>query len=276
MYVFDAHCDYLYHRVKERPTGLTAEAVAAGKIKKSIFAVFEGHLAETALVKKQLEVFHHENLPVEQPYLAFEGLSWLNALKDAQIVIDSRPVYVGPMWNQANALGGSCREDGELTLFGECVLREIGDNGVLIDLAHAGERMFASCAEKLKNVIFTHGNVNHVHENIRNLKDWQIKKLIELDSFMGLTLYEEFVGGKSIEKLFEHIEAVLMAGGENILGFGSDIDGCDKLVGEKNDAGIFADIIEEMLRRNYAASLMEKLLHGNLEKCVMRCKKSFS
>lgn len=269
MYVFDAHCDYLYRRIKEGITGLTPEGITRGKLKKSVFAAFEGHLAEKNLVKRQTEAFEGKK-PVEQTFLAFEGLSWLNSLKDTQKIIEKKPVYVGPMWNQANALGGSCREDGELTQFGECVLREIGSHGILIDLAHAGERMFASCAEKLKNVIFSHGNVTRIHENIRNLKDWQIKKLIELDSFMGLTLYEDFVGGKSLEKLFEHIEAVLMIGGEDILGFGSDVDGCDKLIGHSGDIGVFGDIIEEMLRRNYSAGLMEKLLHGNFEKNLAR------
>ena len=87
---------------------------------------------------------------------------------------------------------------------------------------------------------------------------------------MGLTLYEDFVGGKSLEKLFEHIEAVLMLGGEDILGFGSDVDGCDELIGHSGDIGVFGDIIEEMLRRNYSAGLMEKLLHGNFEKNLAR------
>ena len=271
MYVFDAHCDYLYRRVKDGTTALTPDGVARAKLRKSVFAAFEGHLAERNLVKRQAEAFE-EPKPVEQTFLAFEGLSWLSSLKDAQEIIEKKPVYVGPMWNRANALGGSCREDGELTQFGECVLSEIGDHGILIDLAHAGERMFASCAEKLKNVIFSHGNVNRIHENIRNLKDWQIKKLIALDSFMGLTLYEDFVGGRNLEKLFEHIEAVLMDGGENILGFGSDIDGCDKLVGQSDDVCVFGDIIEEMLRRNYSVSLVEKLLHGNFEKNLARIK----
>lgn len=263
MYVFDAHCDYLYRKIKGGATGLTAEGVEKGKIKKSIFAAFEGHLAERGLVKRQIAAFEEEK-PVEQAYLAFEGLSWVSSLKDAQEIIAQKPVYAGPMWNHANAFGGSCREDGALTRFGECVLQEINSSGILIDLAHAGERMFASCMEKLPHVIFSHGNVFSVQEHVRNLKNWQIQKLIESNSFMGLTLYEEFVGGGTIEKLFEHIEAVLMAGGENILGFGSDMDGCDQLLGR--DGSVFGAIIEEMLRRNYSAVLIEKLMHGNLER----------
>jgi microsomal dipeptidase-like Zn-dependent dipeptidase len=91
---------------------------------------------------------------------------------------------------------------------------------------------------------------------------------------MGISLYSGFVGGRSIDKLFEHIEAVLDMGGESVIGFGSDIDGCESLVGNSDDSSVFNDICEEFFKRNYPAVIIEGILHKNLERVIENRKKS--
>ncbi len=268
MYYFDAHCDFLWNSIRKKETALTDEADCVG-LKKSVFAVFEGADARRQDIDAQLKRFK-EPKPIENTYLAFEGLSWVKSLHDAEKIIACKPVYASPVWNTANAFGGSCHEDGEVTAFGKCFLRELDENGVVIDLAHSGERMFYSVLDECKNVIFSHGNVNAIHENIRNLKREQILRLIERDSFFGLSFYTEFVGGTGIAKLFEHIEYVLDLGGENILGFGSDLDGCDDIV-ENRGVRVFEALSEEFIKRNYPSKLIEKIAHANLENTLKCC-----
>ena len=266
MYVFDAHCDYLWKKALNDESNLDNKQKL---IKKSVFAVFEGGIPDENLINKQLELFKIEK-PIEKTYIAFEGLSWVKSLWDLEVLFKYEPVYVGPVWNNKNEFGGSCYNDGPLTIFGKCFLEELDNRGIFIDLAHSGEEMFSSCLSNFKHVLFSHGNVFDIHTHPRNIKKKQIKKLIKNKSFMGLTLYSGFVGDRSIHKLFQHIEYVLDLGGEDILGFGSDIDGCESLVGSKNGGHIFEEIIEEFLKRNYKNSLIEKILHLNIEKCLQK------
>lgn len=267
MYVFDAHCDYLWMKALKENSNL--EKSKNSIIKKSIFAVFEGSIPDNELIDTEIKVFKDKK-PVEKTYIAFEGLSWVKSLWDLEKIFKEDPIYVGPMWNNKNEFGGSCYNDGALTVFGKCFLEEVDKKGIFIDLAHSGEEMFSSCLDNFKNVLFSHGNVFEVHSHPRNIKRYQIKNLINHNAFMGLTLYTGFVGERSIHKLFEHIEYVLDMGGENTLGFGSDIDGCENLVGTKNGAEVFDEIIEEFLKRNYKTELIKKILHLNLENCLQK------
>ncbi len=269
MYYFDAHCDFLWNSLQERPTVLSAVDAESVGLAKSTFAIFEGTAAKRRDIDAQLLLFNKPK-PIKHTYLAFEGLSWVRSLHDAEKIISVQPMYAAPMWNNSNAFGGSCHDDAELTVFGKCFLGELDANSIIIDLAHSGERMFYSVLDACENVMFSHGNVNSVHENVRNLKREQILRLIERNSFMGLTFYTDFVGGTTVKKLFEHIEYVLDMGGENILGFGSDLDGCESVI-ENKGVSVFESITEEFLRRNYPKHIIEKLTHGNLER-LYKCK----
>ncbi len=268
MYIFDGHCDYLSKRIKGKSSVLDA-VTEESLLKKSILACFEGNVSSAESVKEQAEAYKTTHI-LQNTYLAFEGLGWVQGLKDLDYIINSKPVYVGPMWNRQNDFGGSCYDDWELTIFGNCFLQELDQNDIYIDLAHAGEKMFYSCINEFENVLFSHGNCYDVKEHPRNLKKAQIKRLIDKNGFFGLTLYNEFVGDNTVNKLFEHIEYVLDLGGENILGFGSDFDGCENLVGKKCGAEVFEEIYEEFLKRNYKNSVIEKIFFANLEKCVKK------
>lgn len=267
MYIFDAHCDYLWIKAIGEESQL--RNASKTKLRKSIFAVFEGADSDKELVKREIEIFK-EPKPVEKTYIAFEGLSWVKSLWDLEDIIREKPVYVGPVWNNKNIFGGSAYDDMPLTIFGECFLKELDNEGIFIDLAHMGEQMFDSSVYNFKNIIFSHGNVYDICAHPRNLKKRQIKKLIERNSFFGLTLYSGFVGENSIGKFFEHVEYVLDMGGEKILGIGSDLDGCTNFASKHQDVRIFDELIEEFYKRNYSQELIEGILYKNLEKTLKK------
>ena len=130
--------------------------------------------------------------------------------------------------------------------------------------------MFSTCIDAFENVIFSHGNVYDICPHPRNLKKYQIKKLIERNSFFGLTLYSGFVGAGEIDKFFYHIDYVLQMGGENILGIGSDIDGCSTFASKYTDVEIFNELIEEFSKRNYPNRVVKAILHENFEKIIKK------
>ena len=262
MYVFDSHCDYLWMRYLGKRGFLDEKT---GILKKTVLAAFEGKAFSRETVLKQVEIFRGLDKGVEA-HLAFEGLSWVQDLKDADFIGENKPLYASPVWNMRNEMGGSCYEDGPLTIFGRCFLRELEARGVFIDLEHSGEEMFFSCLDNFKNVIYSHGNVFEIHSHPRNIRKNQIRALIERKSYFGLTLYRGFVGGDSVKKLVDHVSAVLDMGGENIVGIGSDLDGCDAIVGKSDH--VFSELFEELLRRNLSENVIEQVLHKNFEDCL--------
>lgn len=262
MYAFDAHCDWLYKRLEGEKT----EEKDKRKYK-CISAVFEGAPAREK-VGKQLALLKEEET-LKSAYIAFEGLSWIRDEQDIRLIKKHNTVYASPTWNRANFLGGSCYDDAPLTCLGKEVLKQLEEAKIYIDTAHSGRKMFFSIADDFENVICSHANVYSIKPHARNLTDKQIKVLIEKNTFFGLSFYTEFVGGDRVEDLFNHIEYVLDLGGENILGFGSDIDGCDSLV-EPGGVRVFDAIYEKMLAKNYSVKLIEKIFYGNLERIIKK------
>ena len=274
MHVFDAHCDLLWKMAENKPSCLTAEALAAADVRLLTAAIFEGNPTDRAIIKKQMKLAESITRVGDCRIVpAFEGLSWVKSRKDTEVILNHRPVYVGPVWNHANFFGGSCHEDAPLTPFGRCFLDEIAQSGAAIDLAHAGEAMMVSCMEQPWRLIFSHGNVFEVCPHPRNLKKKMIRALAERNGFFGISLYAGFVGDTSVETLFRHIEAVLEAGGEKILGFGSDLDGCTEVVGG-NGTAVFPEIYEEMKKRNYPDALIRGIFYGNWERILSETAKS--
>lgn len=258
MYVFDAHCDRLWKKVKGGTECKKSDDY------KCICAVFEGASTRED-VAKQLMLLKDENA-LNDVYIAFEGLSWVKEEKDIALIKKYKPVYASPTWNRANFLGGSCFQDAPLTQLGKEVLTELDMAKIYIDAAHSGRRMFFDLADEFENVIFSHGNVFAQKPHVRNLTDKQIKTLVEKNTFLGLSLYKEFVGGDRAEDFVKNVDYVLDAGGEDIVGIGSDLDGCEDII--ENGENVFEKIYECLLKKNYSETLISKLFYGNLKHLI--------
>ena len=262
MNVFDAHCDRLWKKAKDE------DECKKDSGYKCISAVFEG-AATREDVAKQLLILNNENA-LKDAYIAFEGLSWVKDEKDIAIIKKYKPIYASPTWNKANFLGGSCYQDTPLTQLGKEVLNELDLAKIYIDTAHSGRKMFFDLLDEFDNVIFSHGNVFVQKPHARNLTDKQIKALIEKKTFIGLSLYKEFVGGDRAEDFVKNVDYVLDAGGEDVVGIGSDLDGCEDII--ENGENVFEKIYECLLKKNYSETLISKLFYGNLKQLIEKRK----
>lgn len=260
MYVFDAHCDRLWKKTCGK------EEVIKQKEYKCISAVFEGTCARED-IGRQLTLFKNEKFS-ESPYIAFEGLSWIKNKKDVEVIKKCKPIYASPTWNKANFLGGSCYEDAPITQIGKEVLKELNEEKIYIDLAHSGKKMFFSVVDEFDDVIFSHGNVFAQKQHPRNLTDKQIKAVIEKKTFLGLSLYSKFVGGNRAEDFVKNVDYVLDAGGEDVVGIGSDLDGCEDII--ENGKNVFEKIYDCMIKRNYSKMIINKLFNDNLTRLVTK------
>jgi len=286
MFFADAHCDFLTKAangadISQPADGqhISIDSLNNSNIRFLAFAAFgcavEGFSENKAFTEKQINYYRKltntdariGKIPQTATYcgLAFEGLDYVKSIDDLDFILRQNPVYAGIVWNYRNALGGSCHNDAHLSVLGKNAVKLLDAQGVCVDLAHAGKSTFYDAFDVVKQPFVSHGNVYECHNHPRNFNKEQIKLLIERHCFIGLTFYTEFIGADaSVSQLFRHIHTILDMGGENILGFGSDLDGCSTLVNNAKDAAVYNLILEEMLRQNYSEETINKIAHQNL------------
>lgn len=142
---------------------------------------------------------------------------------------------MGLTWNPPNMLGGGVDAGNEgLTSLGRSLIKDMEDLGILLDLAHLGQRSFFEAIECYrKPVIVTHANAFAVCPNRRNLTDSQFKAVAENEGIIGFTLVSDFVrkdGQATAEDFVDHIAYAAELIGTRCLALGSDFDGADRVV----------------------------------------------
>lgn len=277
----DAHCDFLSKAVSgcSLDTQLPGQAITyksmhQGGLKALNMAAFCGEGSKEQMlnnVLNQAEMFDiiapgsgRERMLKDgiRAYLSLEGLDYITAAIELEPLLDLPIISAGIMWNRRNALGGGALEEGPLTPVGKDVIKRLEESAVLIDLAHACPQTFYDVCDIIERPFVSHANVRDITPSPRNLDSDQIKLLIDRKSFMGITFYTGFAG-PDIRSLMRHIDFVLELGGENILGIGSDFDGCDKLVSPISSAAHYCVLASAMQSRGYKKNIIEKICYKN-------------
>lgn len=277
----DAHCDYLSKAALggEMLSPLPGQSFTRDSLENSGLAVLnmaafcgDGSISEMRKrVFKQIECFEvlteggRAECRLEngaKALLSLEGLDYITCPDDMLDLIEKPIVSVGIMWNRANALGGGALEEGPLTAAGAGVIKLLEKKGIFTDLAHACPRTFYDACELLSRPFVSHANVKEITFHPRNLSACQIKLLIERRGFMGLTFYPPFAG-PDLSSLMRHMDFVLELGGEDILGIGSDFDGCDSYIPALDSPAHYSRLYEAMCARGYKREVIEKICFRN-------------
>ncbi len=132
-------------------------------------------------------------------------------------------------WNRVNKLGSGALsgDEGGLTKFGKDIVRRMNKLNMVIDVSHLNERGFWDTVEITeKPIAATHSNCYEICGHLRNLKDSQIKEIVNTGGIIGVNLYPPFLGEdvKTVD-ILKHIEHFLFLGCENSLCLGCDFDG---------------------------------------------------
>lgn len=133
-------------------------------------------------------------------------------------------------YNERSPLGSGCLEttDSGLTQLGRVCIREMNHLGLLIDLAHAGERTSLDVVDfSADPVIVSHANVRRLSDNRRNLTDEVIRALAARDGVIGVTAYSPFcetLPGRrpTLKDIIDHIAYIAELVGMEHVGIGSD------------------------------------------------------
>lgn len=170
-------------------------------------------------------------------------------------------------WNGENEIGSGNATDRGLSPFGREAVRELEQQGILLDVSHLNDRSFTDLLEiAQKPFVASHSNVRAVCGHKRNLTDDQIAEMVRRGCLIGLNYYSAFLreDGQPAapDDLWRHAEHLLELGAEHCLALGSDADGAD-LPPWLDSPEQFAGLYQFFLDRGLTASQAEGILWRN-------------
>lgn len=178
-------------------------------------------------------------------------------------------VYITLCHNGDNDICDSARgcntHDG-VSSFGEKVIREMNDLGIMVDLSHGGEKSFYDALDISRvPIVCSHSNCKALCDVPRNLTDDQLRALAAKGGVAHTTLYSGFLrkdGEASVLDAVDHLEHAIRIMGIDHVGIGTDFDG-DGGVRGMSDSSELINFTIRLLRRKYSERDIEKIWGGN-------------
>lgn len=115
-------------------------------------------------------------------------------------------------YNRRNLLGDGCAEanDGGLSAFGHDVIAEMNKTGIIIDLAHAGQRTTIEAANASNlPVCASHTATQAISSHYRAKSDEAIKAIVKTGGYVGICALPQFLQGTGdINALLDHVDYI--------------------------------------------------------------------
>lgn len=175
-----------------------------------------------------------------------------------------------PLWKGVTCIGGSHDTSVGLSDFGKRAIARAVELGMIPDISHASEAsskdIFEIAEAASRPVIASHSNAYDVCPVSRNLRPWQIKKILTCDGLIGLNLFQAFLrvgeGAATARDILPHIDYFLERGAMDALALGCDMDGC-LLPPDIPNLSALPYLAELMLARGYTKELIDKIFYSN-------------
>ncbi len=263
--IFDLHNDYFFKLnsdIKKNNYFLKNDEY----IDKVITAIWTSELNETESLSAIKRARNYVN-KTNKTNLAVEDLHFLNKDNFA-LFLKYRPVYAGLVWNRTNCIAGGAFESGRLTLFGKNVIKEFEKNDIVIDVAHLNEESFADVLKcSRKPVICSHTAFFGKNEHKRNLKDYQIKEIIQTGGIVGISFVSDFLNAtnkSTVSDVVSHIDYFACKFGINNLAIGSDYFGTYHITKNlENYKKLTLKLSSELLKMGYTEKSINKIFCEN-------------
>ncbi len=283
--IIDFHCDALYKMWGKRASQFSDDKrldtnknyLKQGGVKVQCFAIYV--LPQMKLEQKyeaalnQVHYFYEEilrkNPEMKQiknwsdfdtlqeheigAMLTIEGIDPIgNDLQKLQFFYDLGVRAVGLTWNHANLAADGALEprNAGLTEFGREIIQFHNERKIITDVSHLGERSFWDVLEIADYPLASHSNAKAICDSPRNLTDEQAKALFKKGGMIHTVFYPPFVKEENptVSDVIKHIEHFCSLGGEKLIGFGSDFDGIEEYVEGLENAGMYPNLINELLK----------------------------
>lgn len=129
-------------------------------------------------------------------------------------------------YNLNNHAAGGCHDDDiGLSQFGQEIVHEMNQLGIIVDCSHAAYRTTMDImAESSKPVVFSHSNPTSICDHQRNIRDDQIKACAKTSGVIGVNGMGIFLGANNSDNaaLIKHIVYLSELVGTDHIGIGFD------------------------------------------------------
>lgn len=282
MKYFDLHCDTLYRLYEENQNfndvnfHINSKKIKSFEKYTQCFAIWMTNGIKNQnsdiLFKRCVDIFNKQIKPLASdnftPILTIEDIGFLGLdINKIKLLKDCNVKMASLTWNKENEIGGGNGDEMPLSKFGKAAVKEMENQGIIIDVSHASDALFFSVAEETKSpIVASHSNARAVCKSKRNLTNEQLKIIKERNGLVGLNFSVKFLNDdikkSSTYDIIRHAEHILSLGLEDNLCMGSDFDGTD-LPEEINSLEKIEFLYELFLKHNYNETLLEKLFYSN-------------
>jgi membrane dipeptidase len=298
--IIDGHCDALT-KFYENPNlsfqddsilDVTLKRLQDAGIHLQCFAIYmTSSIAEPSMehIMKYIELFHRRILIHPEISFVRTRSELLQSTKDGRIgamltlegadalqgnIERVETLYqlgvrcLGLTWNHANWAADGVLEPRQAPLSqkGRALVERCNKTGMILDVSHLAEPGFWElCERSSRPFIASHCNAYAVCPHPRNLKDDQIRALIQQGGLIGLAFVPFFINQKGpaeAKDLLQHIDHIAGLGGGHTLCLGSDYDGIDEWVSGLEHPGKLP-AFKEWLSQYYSDDFVEGLFWRN-------------
>ena len=201
--------------------------------------------------------------------LGIEDLHFISKNNLAKI-INIKPTYCSLTWNNDNLLAGGALEGGDLTNLGIDVIRELEQNNIQIDTAHLSEKSFMRFGAITEHpILCSHTAVNYCRDHKRNLKDYQIKMIVESSGLVGISLVGDFLTAEkrsSVSDVARHIDYIVSRFGDDNICLGTDFYGTKNLPKGINTYKNLSLLEERLKIIGYTQETINKIFYKNAKR----------
>jgi membrane dipeptidase len=188
--------------------------------------------------------------------------------------------YITLTHSKSNHISDSSYDEnkqwGGLSAFGQKLIGEMNNIGMIIDISHVSDDAFMQVLEISKApVIASHSSLRHYTPGWeRNVSDEMLIALANNGGVLQINFGSKFINYAekddkdynfaTISQTVDHFDRAISLVGVDHVGIGSDFDGVgDTLPIGLKDASSYPNLIEEFLKRGYSQSDIQKILGGN-------------
>ncbi|MBQ7488049.1 MAG: dipeptidase [Clostridia bacterium] len=298
MIICDTHCDVLYTRVfhpEETPV-VTLENMKKGGISLQTCTLFSGSGGiEKHPYEAGMKEYHEfERLVAEygwvqawSPAEAVEGepkamlsMEGGEILEGSTARVDEFFEYgvrmIALTWNRENEIGHPAKSGSEegIKPAGWDILRRMAELHIAADTSHLNEAGFWDLIRRHPQPpMASHSCVRTLCDHFRNLRDDQIRAMIENGGWIGINFYPCFLsndGKADAKRICDHIDYICQMGGEKHVGFGSDFDGIEVTPVDVKTPAEVPNILAELRRRGYSETALQDIAGLNFIRYYQR------
>jgi membrane dipeptidase len=168
-----------------------------------------------------------------------------------------------------NLLGGSLHgQSGEgLTDFGRAALQRMGEQGVIVDIAHASPKMVEDILDASdRPVLLSHGGVKGSCDVGRNLDDSLMRRVAAEGGLVGIGYWDGAVCDVTPEGIVSSIRYAIDLMGVDHVALGSDYDGATAVLMDTSELAV---LTQTMIDQGFAEEEIRKVMGENARRFLL-------